>query len=148
MMKVVAPLRIESVAACLRRSDHAHVVQIAFGNRPRRAPKRVRLLVKTLGDLCEQVARADVYDAMDGVEPKRVHVILSQPVERVVNEITTHAVRVLLVEVEGIAPRRAVVVIEDGRVVAKIVAFGAEVVIDHIQDDGETRSVARINETL
>src|SRR5205085_12658330 len=92
VMKIVAPLRIESVATCMRGLDHAHVVQIAFGDCPCRAAQRTRLRPKTLGDLCEQMAWANVYDAMDGIEAERIHVILGQPVERVVNEIAAHAV--------------------------------------------------------
>ena len=73
-----------------------------------------RLCVKSVGELGQDVARAEVEDAVNGVEAQPVHVIFGQPVERVVDEEPAHLVAVGPVEVERGAPGRLVAIGEVG----------------------------------
>ena len=93
MVKIIAPLGIDSVAADLRRIDHPWIVQIALGDEPCLAPKQPRLLMKGRRHLAEYVSRAEVEDLVNRVEPQRVDVVFGQPVQSIIDEESPDARR-------------------------------------------------------
>src|SRR4051794_4097139 len=86
---------------------------------------------------------------MHGVEPEAVEVVLLQPVEGVVDEILSYVLAAIAVEVDRCSPRRVVPVGEElWGVERKVVSFGAEVVVDHVEEDHEAPVVGVLHEVL
>jgi hypothetical protein len=86
---------------------------------------------------------------MHGVQAQAVQVELVEPVERVVHDEGPRDLAARRVEVEGVAPRSLAVAAEERRGVAgKIVALRPEVVVDHVEKDGEPSGVTGFDERL
>src|SRR5215472_4482252 len=86
---------------------------------------------------------------MDSVQAQTIDVILLEPIERVMNEKVTYHSAARAIEIDGLSPRRAVSVREEVfRVHRKIVSFGTEVVVDHVQEHHEIVGVGRLNEAF
>ena len=108
-----------------------------------------RSLQDRAADLVQHVNGRIVVDLVGGVEPEAVQVVLLDPVERVVAEERADDLAPRPVEVHGGAPRRLVSRAgERGRVGAEVVALGTEVVVDHVEEDGEVARVARLDQRL
>jgi trehalose synthase len=87
--------------------------------------------------------RYQIEDGVNGIQPQCVKVKLRLAVERVLNEVTAHLVAVRPVEVQRLTPGRVVAVREVGSELIEAVAFGAEMVVNHIERNGRTRSRSR-----
>src|SRR6202011_3534188 len=148
MVEVVIPLGVDPVTANSNRIDDARIIQVALGNEPGLAPERARLALKSFGHFAEHMIRAEVINPVNRVEPKRVDVILSQPVQRIVDEETPYAVALRTVKIYRRAPRRSIDVRKTGGVFAKIVSFGTQVVVYDVEHDGHAFVVARVDEPL
>src|SRR5215218_11235385 len=86
---------------------------------------------------------------MHRVEPEAVEVVLLQPVEGVVDEILSYVLAALAVKVDRCSPRRVVPVGEELRgVERKVVSFGTEVVVDHVEEGHEASGVGVLHEVL
>ena len=120
--------------------------EIALGDQPGVAPEARRLGVKRVGEVGEDVARAEVEDAVDGVEAQPVDVIVGQPVERVVDEEPAHLVAVGPVEVQRGAPRRLVAIGEVRPEILEVVPLRAEVVVDDVEKQRQPVRVAGIHQ--
>ena len=57
-------------------------------------------------------------------------------------------VAVPVVEIDRIAPRRAIAICKVGAKVAKIIALRTQMIVNNIQNNAETKSVRRIDESL
>src|SRR5690349_11138878 len=128
MVKIVVPLGIDSVAADPWRVDHSGIIQIALGDKPRVAPEQVCLLMKGLCQLAEHMNRTEVEDLVNCVEPQRVDMILSQPVQSIVDEESPDAIALRTVEIDCRAPRRSIAVGKVWAVLAKIISFRAQMI--------------------
>src|SRR5215813_11736503 len=73
--------------------------------------------------------------------------VLTNPVESVFNEVAAHTIATRLVIVDGVAPRSFVFGGEIRAKETKIVAFIAEVVINHIQNYGESDFMRNVHKT-
>ena len=78
---------------------------------------------------------AKVIDSVNGVQTKRVNVIFSQPVQGVVDDKAADAIALRPVKVDRFSPGRVMGIGEAGSKFGKIISFGAEVVIDHVEHD-------------
>ena len=86
---------------------------------------------------------------MHGVEAEAVQVELLEPVQRVVHDEGPRDLAARSVEVEGVAPRGLAVEAEERRgIPMEVVALGSEVVIDHVEKDGEPPGVTGFDERL
>src|ERR1700722_8443473 len=99
MMKIVAPLSIESVSSQFGRIDQPHVVQIAFCNDMDRTAKFAGLLVSRVLNFAEDMSRARVEDGMDGVDTQAVEVEVADPIPHIVEHERAHGVAAPRVEV-------------------------------------------------
>ena len=88
---------------------NANIVEIALGSEPGLTLKAPRLFLECLRQFVEDVASAEIVDAVDGVQPKRVDVIFGEPVQRVVDDESAHAIALRTVKVDGLSPGRVVV---------------------------------------
>ena len=148
VVKVVAPLGVEAVSPFIRRGYDPRVVQVALGDQIGHPVLFLPEVPHGPGELGKERGGAEVHDAVDRVEAQRVHVELPEPVEGVLPEIPAHLVAEGTVEVHGGPPRGAVPVAEVGAEVGKVVPLRPEVVVDHVQDDGQAAQVAGVDQAL
>src|SRR5689334_23120722 len=85
---------------------------------------------------------------MNGIQTEGVEVIVLQPMERVLDKESPDLIAAGTVEVDGIAPRSSVTIRKVRRVCAKVVAFRAEMVVDHVEGDRQAMPVSGIDEAL
>src|SRR6202035_4068170 len=133
VMYVIIPLRIVKFSSALFRAlKVARLVEFVFQNQVG-APVRLDRLPHFLGKLRKKVLRRIVKNRMDGVQPKSVETIFRQPVQGIVNEKVAHSTTLRPVEVDGLAPRRAVPIGKKlWRVGIEIISLRAEVIVDDI----------------
>src|SRR5437879_2102580 len=114
----------------------------------RLAPEPGGFVIEPIAHFRDKMARAEVEDAVDGVEAERVGVILGEPEQRVFDKQATHPVASGAVEVERLAPRTYVRAGETGPVVAQIIPFGTKVVVDNVDHDREACAMAFVDQAL
>ena len=148
MVEVVRPLRVQPVAAALDGIEQAGVVQVALGDDDRRPTPPGAGLFGHLLDRPQDVPGAQVEDGVDGIETQAVEVELLEPHPHVVQHEVAHGVAAVPVVVDRGAPRGLVPVVEVGAELAQVVPFGAEVVVDDVQDRSPVRGVAGVHQPL
>ena len=114
MVKIVVPLRVERVAALGAWVDDADIFEVALGDQPGLALEPVRLIAESIRQFVENVTSAEVVDAMDGVQAKRVDVIFSKPIQGVVDDEAANAVALGPVKIDRLSPGRMVGIGEAG----------------------------------
>ena len=147
VVKVVGPVPVEPEASNLARPHPPGIVAFDLGDDHGPAAGNRSLAVHGRTDLLGQVHRAQVHDPVGRVEPETVEVELVDPVHRVVHQIAADLVAVGPVEVEPLAPGGAVAVAEVGAELAEVVPLGAEVVVHHVEQDGQAGPVGRVHQT-
>ena len=121
------------------------MLRLVLADDERRAA--ARLLAHAARDGSEDVLFGVVEDALRGVDAEAVEVELADPVRGVRDEELAEHGRDGVVEVQRLEPLRTVPL---GEVafgeLAGVVAFGAEVVINHVEDDGYPAAVRLVDE--
>ena len=79
-MEFIVPLRIQTVPSGRTRLDHSHIVEIALRDQPGAPSELLRLLMETLRQLRENMASAQIVNAVNRIQPQSINVILSQPI--------------------------------------------------------------------
>src|SRR5579863_2212012 len=148
VVKIVVPLSIDPVTADYGWINHARIVQIALGDEPCLAPEQMRLPMEDVGHLVQQMIRSEVEDLVDRIEPQRIDVVLSQPVQRVVDEETPYLRALRTVEIDRGTPWRAITIREIGAVLAQVVSFRTQMVIDDVQHYREPFVMTGVDEPL
>ena len=109
-------------------------------------PRARRLHADSLGELGQDVHRARVVDRVDRVHAEAVDVELAHPGAPILDDVTSDTGTPLAVEVHRGAPRRLVPVGAVRPVFREVIALGAEVVVDDVEEDGEPGRVARVHQ--
>lgn len=91
---------------------------------------------------------AGVENPVYGVESQRIDVKILQPVQRVADKEMPHLVAVRPIEVQRRSPRRFVVIGEIRPVLAQVIAFRTQVVVDHVQSHSHSPFVRGIYQPL
>src|SRR3990170_7535942 len=86
MMKVVIPLGIQAIAACLTGVDDPDVVQIALRDHIDFSAQHFRFSVHRFPEFLQEVSRAEIEYPVDGIDPDGIDMILRDPVEGIVYE--------------------------------------------------------------
>ncbi len=108
-----------------------------------------RQCLHRVADFLDDVGRTVVADRVDGVEAQAVEAEFLDPVERVVDEEIAHGTGIVAVEVDRCAPGRMVARVEEFRAVAvQVVAFGAEVVVNDVEEDHQVARMGGIDQAL
>lgn len=148
-MEIVAPLRVEPVAAARTVPDETRVVEVALGDDRSAVTGRLVKAFHTLGEFLQDVLCAEVDDGMDGIKPQCIDMKCIKPVQRVPDEIIAYLVASGVVVVDRPAPRRPVFVLREIRpVFPQIVALRPEVVVNNVEDDRKPAVVACVNKPL
>ena len=85
---------------------------------------------------------------MDGVETESVHVELREPLDGILDEEAHDFVALRPVEVEAQAPGSPVAIAEIWAKITEIVSFRPQVVVDHVEHDGDLALVTGVDEPL
>jgi hypothetical protein len=84
---------------------------------------------------------------MRGIEPQPVHVILSHPVHGILDEKASYLLAMLTIQVDALAPGTPVRVCKVvGAERVRICAVGAEVVVDHVEQHGQSVPMGGVNQ--
>ncbi len=105
-----------------------------------------RLLVDGVAEGAKEVDGGLVDDAVGGVEPEAIDMIFTNPVKRVFDEEATHIVTPRTINVDGIPPGGVVAVGEVIAILREVVAFWPKMVIDNVQQDGQTLRVTSVDQ--
>ena len=114
VVEVVVPLGVATHATALLRSDEPRVVGGALRDQPDVTPGLLRVRVDRVDERFHEGIRTRIGDRIHGIEPERVDPEVGNPLERVLHEEVAHFVRAGAVEVEGVAPWRAVPLVKYG----------------------------------
>src|SRR5258708_2565029 len=125
VMEVVAPLGVEAVSAVRRVGDDAGVVQVALGDQVEWTIQSLGQVIDRGFQLRQEMAGAEIEDAVDGVQTEGVKVKVLQPIVCVFDKESPDLVAAWAVKIDGLTPRGAVTVRKVRRVCAKVVAFRA-----------------------
>ncbi len=143
VVEVVVPLAVKTMAPPLQRAKVTRgVVLVGLGEDVRSPPETPGLGVCHFGDLRQEMPGAPVEDLVRSVEPKAVKPVGADPLPNVVEHQRTDRLAVTVVNVQRLAP---VCLDFIGQVVAekrKDVSLGAEVIVDHVEEDGQSLAVA------
>src|ERR1700682_236530 len=147
MMDVVVPLSVVNARPTIRPVQIAGLIAVVLKYEMNFAVADTA--ADPLGNLAENVGLALVEYRVDGVEAEPVEVELFEPVESVVHEKIAYRPAIRPREVDRGTPWRPKAVVKEiGCDRRQIVTLWPEVVVDHIEKDGETARVARLHEPL
>src|SRR5260221_11748205 len=108
----------------------------------------MRLPMKSVGHLMQHMIRAEVEDLVDRVEPQRVDMVRSQPVQRVVDEEGPYLGALRPVKIDRGTPWCAITVGKVGAILAQVVSFRAQMVVDDVQHHREPFMMTSVDEPL
>src|SRR6267143_5892330 len=91
--------------------------------------------INRFGKLGEEWEGTRIEDSMNSVQSKSVDVKLLQPVHRILDEEVANFITVRAIEVQSRSPGRAITVRKIGAVVAKVIPFRSQMVVNHVQRD-------------
>ena len=94
------------------------------------------------------MARAEVVDAVNGVQAKGIDVVFGEPVQGVIDKKAADAIALRPIKVDRLSPGRVMGVSKAGSKLGKIISFRAEVVVNHVQYDRQPVLVAGIDKLL
>ena len=98
-MEVIAPLRVQSIAAMSPVEEQTRVVQIAFCNELDWPAQLLREFVRRSLEFCQEMLCAEIKDAVDGIQPQGIKVVVFEPIQRVFAEESSHVVAAGSVEI-------------------------------------------------
>src|SRR5258708_16995029 len=87
-------------------------------------------------------------DGLDGIEPQAVKMVLAKPVTRIFHHVTADAFTSVLVVIDGLAPGSLVLIGKVRAKKAQIIAFVAQMVVDHIENYRQANPVGSIDQSL
>ncbi len=146
VMKIIAPLGVHAGAAYLRGPDQARIVEIALRNQQTLPPVAGGEFLRLLPQLLQKGFGGKIVDGMHRIEPQGIDMIVPEPVQSVLQEVAPYLVAVRSVKVDRLAPGGAIVVGEVGSEVTQVIAFRAEVVVNHVEDDRQVSLVGGVDQ--
>ena len=136
VMKVIIPLRVKIVL------QQAGLIELVFQHQPD-VSAGVDLFANAVSQLFQKIR---VVDGMYRVQAQAVETVFQQPHQGVIQEEIPHFTPV---EVDTGAPGRVHVFLEETfGVLAEVVAIGAEVVVDHVEDHRQAVFVGAVDQVL
>ena len=148
VVKIVAPLRVQRVTAALGGVQNFAIVHVAFGDE-HNSPAGSRFQFFH-GDFQfgQKMNCAEIADTIDGVQAQSVDAKFFEPIEGIGNKKIAHRAAMRAVEIQRRTPRGAVTVREVRAEFAEVISLRAKMVVDHIENDGQSANVSGIDEPL
>ena len=146
VVEVVAPDGIDTVASLRCGKNVARMVLVGFGDDDDGAVLGGGEVMNAGGDLGDDVRGGIVLDGLNGVEAESVEMIIAQPVESVFPDEVADVRASGVVVIDGVAPESFVARGEVGTELREVIALVAEMVVNNIEDDGESVKVGGIDE--
>src|SRR5215213_5034186 len=147
MMDVVVPLRVECVARAGLPQETC-LIRVVLEDEMNRA-LAARPIAHRTRELGENVRIAVIVNGMHRIESQAVEMVFLQPVECVVDEEIPYRAAAGPIEIDRGAPRRLMTIREElRRVSVQVIAFGPEVVVDHIEHHAELAGMCGGNQVL
>jgi len=147
MMEVIAPLGGQPVAAGFPRGDQPGIVGVGFGDQHQLAVQPGRQRLHLGREFFEKVQGPVIFQRVHRVQPEPVQVVIPQPHQRVADQERPDLIRTRLVQVDRRPPGRHMRLGEIGPEVAEPVA-DADVVVHHVEHDGQAARVTSVHEPL
>ncbi len=147
-MKIIVPLGIQTIAAELAGANQTRIVRGALRKKKDLAIEVFCLQVDFICQLFEKGERRVIQDRMDRVEPQGIEVKFGDPIESVFDEVAPDMVALGAVKIDGRAPGRLVTLGEIGGELGEVIAFGSEVVVNHVQNRRQASLMTRVDESL
>src|SRR5215813_2640558 len=146
MMKVVVPLRIQSMAAKFLRPDNPRVVEGAFRDDVDASIEKRALTVYGLSEFFKEVQSRVIEDGMHSIEAKGIDMKIGDPFDCIRDEKMAHFVAVRIVEVERLSPGCLISIGKIRTELRQIISFGTNVVIDNVKNHCKISGMADINQ--
>jgi hypothetical protein len=147
-MKIIAPLRGQSVAALLSRQQDLRVVQVALRDQPKLAAELFTRKADLILEFRQKVISAKIEYAVNRVEPQNINMVILEPEEGVFDEEPADMLALRPIEIDSLPPRCSISVSEIRPELGQIITFRAEVVVHDIERHREAMSVRGIHEPL
>src|SRR5699024_9404686 len=105
-------------------------------------------VVNTLPHFLKNVLGAKIFDSMHGIKSKGIHMEIPEPHQAILDKVMPDVVTPSVIEINGFPPGSTVLIREIRSVLRQIVAFRAQVIINHIQYYSESLSMTSIDQLL
>ncbi len=148
MMKVVHPLGIDPVAAFSRPLDQPHIVGVRFGDDHNAASQPLLQFPRRRGNLLQDMGPAAIMNGVDGIKAQPVEVVAFNPVADAVEDHPPRRGAAFIIEIHRRPPGCFIFTGKIGAKFSQVISFGAEVVIDDVENHGEPPAVAAIDKVF
>ena len=146
MVKIIIPVSIQTIPPKVGRTHQAHIVEVALRHQIEFPVPALSSPAHRCGQFGHEWLRRQIHNGMEGVQAQGVNMIFRAPKEGVVDEEAPHLIAVRAVEVEGRPPGGVVALGEIRAVSRQVVAFRAQVVVNHVQDHGQAPLMAGVDQ--
>jgi hypothetical protein len=99
-------------------------------------------------DLVQNMSCAEIEDPMNRVDPETVDMVFRYPVQGILNHESAHFIAPRAIEIDSRTPGGPVPVSKIRAIVAEIVPFGSQVVVDNVKKKGQPFPVACIDQVF
>ena len=134
VVKVIVPLRVESVTAELSRADQPRVVGGAFGKEKDLAIQLLGPVADGIRQLFEEGIRRMIQDGVYGVQTQSIEMKVGDPIKRVIDKVASYVIAIGAVEIHRRPPGGFVALGVVRGEVRQIIPFGSEMVVDNVED--------------
>ena len=98
--------------------------------------------------LLHQIDCRTIHVGVDRIQPQSIEMVVAQPHTCVVAEEAPHLVAACIFQIHSVAPRRLMAVGKIRAEFSQVISRGTQVVVDHIEQHGQSVRVAGFNQTL
>ena len=145
VVEIIQPLARKPVAVLFHRADDLRVVQVRLAHQQVAALVFLPELFGFLGQFAQEMLGPRIPDMVRGIEPQAVNMEFVEPHQGILDEEMAHLVAVRIVKVERLAPDRGGFLGEIRPVMVKMIAFRANVIVHHVQENRDAAPVAGIH---
>ena len=146
MMEIIAPHCLQAVAATAGRKNIAGIVLVGFRHDANGALQPRAENVGSLGNFGDDVPRRIVTNGLHGVQAQTIQMIFREPVDGIIDDEAPHAIASFAVVIDRLTPRSLVARGEVWPKQTEVIALVAEMVVDHIQNDGKAAAMSLVDE--
>src|SRR5690606_356317 len=148
MVKIVQPLSPKTVTTLFWQTNNPGTVQITFGDQMEAPSLLFHLRLDALVEQLPKVYCTIIKNRMNSITSQAVQVVVFHPMEGISGKISPHPIRPLSVVINRVAPRSPILLREVGPELPKVISFRPNMIVHHIQEDGDAFGMAGIYQPL